>query len=359
MKHILKLIFITCLIACNPADDSGESIPLEDDAHFISAVDISSYPEIEMTSPIFYDLDNQRGDFLAILKKNGVNTIRLRLWVNPSDTHSSFAAVKTFAQRLKTLGFKIWLTLHYSDTWADPGNQVTPRQWQNISFAALKDSVKHYTARVVEQIDPAFIQIGNEINAGFLHPAGNLGAHPAQFMELMSAAIQSVRMYSATAKIMIHYAGIKDSEWFFNQVSVLDYDIMGISYYPIWHGKDLNQLKNTLQTLSQTHQKEILIAETAYPFTLDWNDWTHNIVGTEAQLVLPDYPATIEGQRAFIHTIKTLTKEIENGIGFCYWGAELIAWKGTQSIAASPWENQALFDFDNKALPVLKEFKVE
>jgi arabinogalactan endo-1,4-beta-galactosidase len=111
-----------------------------------------------------------------------------------------------------------------------------------------------------------------------------------------------------------------------------------------------------MQYLSETHNKEILIAETAYPFTLQWNDWTNNIVGSNEQLILPEYPATIEGQRKFIRQIKTLTKEVENGIGFCYWGAELISWKGNQSTDASPWENQAVFDFDNKALPVLSEF---
>ncbi len=112
-----------------------------------------------------------------------------------------------------------------------------------------------------------------------------------------------------------------------------------------------------MQYLSKTYNKKILIAETAYPFTLEWNDWTNNIVGLEEQLILPKYPATIEGQKKFIRQIKILTKEeVENGMGFCYWGAELIAWKGNQSTDASSWENQALFDFDNKALPVLREF---
>ena len=112
-------------------------------------------------------------------------------------------------------------------------------------------------------------------------------------------------------------------------------------------------------TKYKTYNKEILIAETAYPFTLKWNDWTHNIVGLDEQLILPEYPATPEGQRKFIEQINILTKEVENGIGFCYWGGELIAWKGTQSTNASPWENQALFDFNNKALPVFREFKNE
>ena len=114
-----------------------------------------------------------------------------------------------------------------------------------------------------------------------------------------------------------------------------------------------------MQQLSNTHNKKILIAETAYPFTLEWNDWTNNIVGSDNQLILPEFPATPDGQKNFIKQIKKLTAEVENGMGFCYWGAELIAWKGIQSTDASPWENQALFDFDNKALSVLKEFRNE
>ncbi len=101
-----------------------------------------------------------------------------------------------------------------------------------------------------------------------------------------------------------------------------------------------------------------MIAETAYPFTLTWNDFTNNIVGKEDQLILPEYPATKEGQATYIRKIIRSVKEIK-GLGVCYWGAELIAWKGPKAVDGSPWENQALFDFDNHALPVLEVFKTE
>ena len=212
---------------------------------------------------------------------------------------------------------------------------------------------------VMEQIQPEYVQIGNEINSGFLFPLGSLTDNPSQFKELMSAAIDVVRSISTDSKIIIHIAGIDGADWFFEQVNSLDYDIMGLSYYPIWHGKDLPVLQSKMDYLSQRYKKDWVIAETAYPFTLDWNDWTNNIVGTEDQLILPDYPATALGQQKFVHRIKTIVQDTEKGIGFCYWGAELIAWKGNQSTDASPWENQALFDFNNQALPVLKEFKTE
>ena len=104
--------------------------------------------------------------------------------------------------------------------------------------------------------------------------------------------------------------------------------------------------------------REIIIAETAYPFTLNWNDWTNNIVGLDEQLILPNYPATPLGQQNFIRDLKNIILELDNGIGFCYWGAELIAWDGENSDSGSVWENQALFDFENKELPVLQEFNL-
>lgn len=358
IKKILTIILFSLLIGCSK--DNNQKIPDESDPVFISAVDISAFPEIELTSPIFHNHEGIKEDFLDILKNNDVNTIRLKLWVNPQNEHSGFQEVKIFTQRLKNLGFKVWLTLHYSDTWADPGQQLTPNQWKGIAFSSLVDSVNKYTESVMEQMKPDYIQIGNEINSGFLHPQGNLSTNSQQFKTLMSSAIQAVRKVSSKTKIIIHFAGLTNSTWFYNQMAGLDYDIIGLSYYPIWHGKDLAILKNTLQTLSQTHQKDILIAETAYPFTLDWNDWTNNIVGLNDQLILPKYPATPQGQKDFITDIKNIVlDEVEKGIGFCYWGAELIAWKGNQANDASPWENQALFDFNNRALPVVEVFNTD
>lgn len=357
---ITKKIIISVLIfsSCNK-DDITITEPENDIPTFISAVDISAYPEISKSNHVFYDLDENQKDFLQILKGNGINTVRLRLWVNPVDEHSGFNEVKQFSQNLKATGFKTWLTLHYSDIWAHPGQQVTPVQWQEMSFTALKNMVYNYTQIVINEIQPSYIQIGNEINTGILHPQGDISTNQQKFIELIQEGCRAVRENSNDCKIILHFAGIEGSDWFFNQVSVIDYDIIGLSYYPIWHGKSLNNLKTRMQNLSNNYNKKIVIAETAYPFTLEWNDWTNNIVGQEDQLILPEYPATSEGQRKFINEIKTLVKEVENGIGFCYWGAELIAWKGNQSTDASPWENQALFDFKNKALPVLQEFKTE
>jgi len=357
-KIILILFSLLVFFSCKDDSANESTQELESDA-FISAVDISSYPEISSLNLDFFDRESNKNDFLNILKSSGVNTVRLRLWVNPDNEHSSFDEVRQFSQTLKDNDFKVWLSLHYSDTWADPGKQIKPIQWENISASSLQDSVFEYTQKVVQEINPDYIQIGNEINTGFLHPEGHITDNYSGFLDLMKAGISAVRSESENAKIILHFAGIENSEWFYQQVSTLDYDIIGLSYYPIWHSKSLENLETKMQELSENHNKSILIAETAYPFTLEWNDWTNNIVGLEEHLILPDFSASPEGQRAFINRIISITNGLENGIGFCYWGAELVAWKGPEGTDASPWENQALFDFENKALPVLNEFKAE
>ena len=325
---------------------------------WVSAVDISQFPEISSSQPVFKDLQGSPKNFLDILQENGVNTVRLRLWVNPTGTHSGFLEVKNFAQTLKSRGFKIWLSLHYSDTWADPAHQVTPAAWQGLPMNALLDSVLGYTQKVVREIDPDYVQIGNEINTGFLHPLGSI-SNQNNFLDLLRAGCLAVRQSSNRCQIIVHHAGIQNASWFFQQINTVDYDIIGLSFYPLWHGKSLTELRTKIQELSSAHHQRILVAETAYPFTLDWNDWTNNLVGLSNQLILPDYPASKDGQKNFVRDLQGAVLADPKGLGFCYWGAELIAWKGPQSTTASVWENQALFDFDNRAVPALTEFGLD
>ena len=169
-KNKVLILFILLLFL----DCSSEEVRQTGDNgiqnDFINAVDISTFPQIELNNPTFKDSFGNTVPFLDILKSKKINTIRLRLWVNPFDEHSSFDEVKSFSDSLKSMGFNIYLTLHYSDTWADPGHQIIPQDWQNISYTTLKNRVYNYTKMVVQQINPDIIQIGNEINNGFLHP---------------------------------------------------------------------------------------------------------------------------------------------------------------------------------------------
>tara|TARA_Y100001960_G_scaffold144348_1_gene152913 strand:- start:406 stop:1461 length:1056 start_codon:yes stop_codon:yes gene_type:complete len=350
-------MFISLFISCQD-DTVNEISENQHTSSIISGVDISDYPKVSSYNPTFYDENNNEIGFINSLIQNGVNTIRLRLWVNPVDESSSLDEVKEFSNELKSLGFKIWVTPHFSDTWAHPGQQQTPSDWSSLSFEELKNQVYTYTSQIMSEINPDYIQIGNEINTGILFPHGRIADNQDQFVELVNEGVNAVRNSSTNAKIILHCAGFESSNWFFNIVNQVDYDVIGISYYPWWHGKSLDDLQNQLSSLSINFEKEILIAETSYPFTLGWNDWTNNNVGLEEHLILPEYPASPQGQKDFIRDIKNLVFEVNNGIGFCYWGAERIAWDGETSTNGSTWENQAVFDFENKELPVLQEFDI-
>jgi len=338
-------------ISCS--SDNKKSVPVAEDT-LIRAADISFLPLIESEGTVFYN-NGAAEDMLTTLKIEGCNTIRIRLWKNPTDATSSMAEVKTLAQRVKQAGMKVWLTVHYSDTWADPGNQETPAEWQGMSFTELKAAVAAYTSTILTEIDPDIMQIGNETNDGFLWPQGRLTSNENQFVALLTAASATIRSQSPDTKIMLHYADPNGADWFFDKVKSVDYDYIGLSYYPIWHGKNLTTVKNTIASLGALYNKKVIIAETAYPFTLGYNDFTNNVVGLENQLI-PTIPATPEGQRLFMMTLKNVIKSSDYGAGFAYWGSEWVAFRGPEAPNGSSYENQALYDFENKSLPVMDVF---
>ena len=362
MKKYILVFGVFALLgmffSCSANDTNETPIvepPVAEDT-FIRAADISFLPEIESSGTILYN-NTKAEDMLTTLKTAGCNAVRIRLWKNPSNGHSGMTEVKALAARVKKAGMKVWLTVHYSDTWADPAVQTIPAEWENLSFTDLKTAVATYTSTIITEINPDIIQIGNEINSGLLWPQGHLINQEVQCLALLSAASTTIRTKAPNTKIMIHYAGVKasDTNWFFNKIKSVDYDYIGLSYYPIWHGKDLEVVKTTINTLGKTYNKKVIIAETAYPFTLGYNDWTNNIVGLDTQLV-SGYPATPDGQKSFVMAIKTVVKESEFGLGFAYWGGEWISFKGNQAANGSTFENQAFYDFNNNALPVLQVF---
>ncbi|WP_264519635.1 arabinogalactan endo-beta-1,4-galactanase [Flavobacterium sp. N1994] len=348
MKKLALLAVIAMVLSCSSDSKSGTQDT------FIRAADMSYLPLIESEGTI-YKHNNVAEDAVTTLKNAGCNTIRIRLWQNPSDGHSSLNEVKALALRVKQVGMKVWLTVHYSDTWADPGNQTKPVAWQNLNYTDLKTAVSNYTIQIMTEIYPDIIQIGNETNDGLLWPEGKLSTNESQYLELVSTAVTAVRSKSTTTKIMLHYAGISGSDWFFSKVANVDYDYIGISYYPIYHGKSLTDLQNKMNTLGQLYNKKVVIAETAYPFTFGYNDYTNNILGLSSQII-PAYAASNDGQKQYLLAIKNLVKQSTNGIGFCYWGAEWVAFRGPTSTNGSPWENQALWDFTNNSLPAMDAF---
>ena len=324
----------------------------------IKGLDISFFPQAQQYGAVFYDLTGNQIDVLETISQKGINYIRLKIWHTPATTHASLQEVAQFAQQVHQAGMKVWLTVHYSDSWADPAKQQIPKAWEGKPFDAVKDSVYAYTQSLMREIKPEIIQIGNEINSGILFPHGNISQQKEQFIALLQAGSQAVRDLNTDTQIMLHYAGIQNSDWFFAQLNEqVAYDLIGISYYPKWHGKSLTALQEALQSLSVKYNKPTLIAETAYPFTLQWADYTNNIIGDNSQILFPEYPATAVGQKAYLDAMVELLENTPNAIGLCYWGATWTAFKGPQSREGSTWENQALFDFNHRLLPAIEAFQ--
>jgi arabinogalactan endo-1,4-beta-galactosidase len=350
-QHIFLFTAVGIFFSCGKEPATSQSAKILT----IKSVDASFIPEIRLAGIITKNINGQPEDMLVTFKNAGINTIRLRIWKTPVGGHSGFDEVKTLSNEIKNKGMKVWLTVHYSDTWADPGSQVKPAEWNTASFAQLKDSVYNYTKKIVTEINPDYIQIGNEINNGMLWPDGSYN-NPAQLTGLLQQGIKAVRDNAANTKIMLHYAGVDNAVPFFKNFNTLDYDIIALSYYPNWHGKNLANVQTRLNTLDSTFNKEIVIGETSYPFTFGFNDYTNNVIGSQDQ-VLTEYPATVQGQKDFLIKIKQIVTNVPKAIGFCYWGAEWIGFKGSTATDGSSWENQALWDFNNQALPAMEVFK--
>ncbi|MCB2220383.1 MAG: arabinogalactan endo-1,4-beta-galactosidase [Bacteroidetes bacterium] len=333
-------------------------------------MDLSFQPELTDWQTTFYDENGNPVDVIPYYAGKGANLVRLRLWHSPSSGYCDLEHTLNMAQKVKQQGMDLLLSIQFSDSWSDPGHQQKPLAWEGLSLNVLKDSVGDYTKRVVsafrdKNILPAIIQIGNETNAGFLWNEGRVGgsydSNWPQYVELVERAASAIREVDTEqmVKIMMHFAGYQGADWYYNNLKQngVDYDIMGISFYSIWHGKNLDNLKSNLISLGTSYNKYVLLTETSYPWTLAWNDWTNNPWGEEGQLI-PGYPATPEGQLSYLLKIKEMMKDLGgHGIGFCYWAPDWVAFKGPEATTGSTWENATLFDFDNKALPANNAFE--
>lgn len=363
VKSILLLIIISMPLigGCSKSNSTDTPVPVTpEEPFYLRGVDISFLPEIESYGIKFYNNETEM-DLINLIKAKGINTVRIRLWHTPADGHCGLKEVTQLASRVKAAGLKVWLDFHYSDSWADPQKQPIPEVWKNLSMDQLSDSVYSYTTRVIKNLinagaTPDYIQTGNEINAGFMWPAGKIESfndpNQSNFTRLMKAATKATRATAPSAKIILHYAGYEGAEQFFALAKKegFTWDIQGLSYYPWWHGMSLGILENTMTDLNSTYKKPTIIAEASYPFTFGWNDATNNLVGEASQLML-GYPATEEGQANYLSRLMELCTKVGGSVrGVCYWAPEWVAFKGTSATDGSTWENQALFNFQNRAL---------
>ncbi|MCX6237617.1 MAG: glycosyl hydrolase 53 family protein [Bacteroidia bacterium] len=391
MKTYLLLIILLFLnLSCKNNNVSAVEDPKPDPKpkyHFFTpdefamGVDLSLVNQIEDHGGVYRDSSLVRDPF-RIMKDHGANMVRVRLWHNPqwvktvygsdqTPLYSGFADVLKTIQRAKTLGLAVNLTFHYSDSWADPGTQKPPLAWENItSLQVLKDSIYNYTYSVLSKLNakglmPEMVQIGNETNCGMMMTGTKTGFpnldgcnnHWQELGTIINSGIKAVRDVSAQSaiktKIALHIADPKNVDWWFGKITtsgaVSDFDIIGMSYYPLWHTTiAFGDLPALITKLKNNYNKKVMILETSYPWTAGYSDSYNNQFGSQAPLT--GYPFTLEGQSKFLIDLTKNTISA-GGTGVMYWEPDWISsqmkdlW-GT----GSSMENCTFFDFAGNTL---------
>lgn len=322
--------------------------------------DISVLPQYEKANtPYYTSAGTKIPDVLTYMKNTCKwNSMRVRLFVTPDSKADpqvvqDLEYVKNLGKRIKEAGMDFLLDFHYSDTWADPDNQAIPSTWKsNTSNAVLQDSLYGYTKRCLEYLvennaTPDFVQIGNEVSYGMLWRTDNDRCYSnsttstwKRFTDFLSSAAKAVREVTPEAKIVLHVERSGDANAtvnFYNTMknNGVDYDIIGLSYYPFWHGY-LSTLSTTLTRLASSFpDKPVQIVETAYYYQWFPTKDVTNTTGTWA-----DTPA---GQQAFIEDLCTELAKHNNVTGLYYWFPEENG-NGNTFTVLKNWINRGLWD---------------
>ena len=287
---------------------------------------------------------------LEIFRDHGYGWIRLRLFHTPDRLPNNLPYTIALAQKAKALGYKFLLDFHYSDTWADPAKQFTPKAWAGKSHAELVNAVRNYTRDALlafrrAGVMPDMVQPGNEITNGLLWPDGKLPDHWDNFAELVKAGIEGIDEASVGATrplvlIQIERSGdAAATQSFFDHLLQrgVRFDVIGQSYYPWWHGS-LLQLHDCLALTAERYRKPIILVEVAY----NWRP-------AEYKTMPPPFPETPEGQREFLEQVNRTVLETPYGLGKgVFW------WE--PAVEASAIHSRGMFDENNNALPVITVF---
>ena len=335
--------------------------------------DVSLLPSYEEKGAVYKDFSGKTVKLLPFLKQQGWNCIRVRLFVDPQNAPGShkdegvcqdLGYVTALCLQIKKAGMKVMLDFHYSDTWADPGKQFTPKRWKDCGAAALTDSIYAYTKASLQHlkkagVQPEFIQVGNEITNGMLWPVGKIDPTATEGWDVLcgflKAGSRACREVCPQSQIIIHTE--KAGDWgitknYYQQLRrrQVDYDIIGLSYYPMWH-KDIPNLGKTLDNLAWLFpEKPVMIVETAAYYSHENDPWS------KADTYAEFYPISIEGQELFTKELVAELSKHHNVIGLFWWFPEENAY-GNEVVKG--WLNRGLFDnHTGKALPALKAFKL-
>ncbi len=373
MKYLIKWMPLCTLIltmGCSKKMATSKStvtdtVTTYDWTKFSMGADLSYAVQMKANGVQYTD-SGKINDIFSIFKTNGCNTVRLRLWHNPSaftggidQQYNSLSQVETMIQQAKALGMAVNLDLHYSDTWADPSKQYTPSAWTGLSLSILSDSVYQYTLNVLNELKsknltPEMIQIGNETNSGMLWPVGQVvNNNFSSFATLLNAGIKAVRDFSQNAPIkptiILHVAQLQNADfWVSNLISagVTDFDVIGMSHYQDYSTvNNMSDITTLVNKLKSTYTKKVMIVETAY-----WNNTKDSNGYAISETPVAGYPFTNAGQYQYL---KDLTQAVikGGGTGVQYWAPDYISSYGGEMTA------RAMVDFSGNTLPAIKFMK--
>ena len=367
---------------------------------FYRGMDVSAVLALENSGVKYYNFDGEEQDVFMTLAQAGVNYIRLRVWNDPYDENGNgygggnndVATAITLGQRATQYGMKVCIDFHYSDFWADPKKQFVPKAWEGIDIEEKSAALYNFTLESLTQIleagvDVGMVQVGNEINNGM---CGETDV--ANVRKLLTAGSKAVREVAASSGkdilVAVHYTNIDDMKKLDTlltglQVKEIDYDIVGLSFYPYWHGT-MEDLKNAITHVRNTYGKKVYVAENAYCYTSEDGDGSANsIKGTDD--LAEGYSASVQGQANEVRDVCAAASEA-GAEGIFYWEGTWIpvgpadadnsaiwekygsGWASSyaggydpkdagQYYGESSWDNQAMFDFTGHPLASLNIFK--
>lgn len=282
--------------------------------------DVSWVSEQESAGFSFYNAAGAKTDPFVLLKNLGANAIRLRVWVNPSGGWNDGADTLYKARRAKAQGQRIMLTFHYSDSWADPGQQTKPAYWASHSVSQLATDVYAHTQGTLRYlkdngIDVEWVQVGNEINDGMLWPEGRYTVNQwPNLVRFINSGYDAVKSVYPNAKVVLHLANGHDNalfRWFFDGMrsNGAKYDVIGLSHYPNstnWSTRN-SQLNTNMKDMVARYNKPVLVAETG----MDWQQ------AAASKASLADVLAKVQALGS------------SKGLGVFYWEPQAYpGWKG-------------------------------
>ena len=330
----ISVLLLALLFCC--AQSGLETIPTTQEPpkirpDFAKGADVSWITEMEAKGVKFFTNTNTETEGMTLMKALGMNTIRLRVWVNPSPKYNDASDVLAKALRAKKLGMRIMIDFHYSDSWADPGKQTKPAAWMNLDVEGLKKALAAHTRDVLtllkeNDVTPEWVQVGNETNNGMLWPEGRASTNMANFAGMVNAGYDAVKAVFPTAKVIVHISNGWDNglfKWMFEGLKTHNakFDVIGMSLYPTaanWRTIN-NQCLATMTDMIRLYNKEVMVVEVGMP----WDN--------------------AEACKAFLTDIIAKTNAIPNqkGLGVLYWEPQ----------AYNRWQGYTLGAFDNTGKP--------